>query len=184
MIGRHVITGLPVWNKEATPRRIMDRDHFRDHYYDPVQDVPAYGNLVEIKPLNRILSDKYLVPADRKTTVRPNFSTYAELRRYANNRWERRPERCVISLFLKTSHLGRYNKQEEKISTTAPRPPVLAPALLGGSQSDRRAPSIVAQSQLVEEILELEILGPNNEADASTTLSDWSDKLWMRCFSI
>jgi hypothetical protein len=69
---------------------------------------------------------------------RPTWWTGDEIKNQAE-RWVTVSGGDNISTTVpKKSLLGRYNKQEEN-STTVPRPPVLAPALLGGSQSDRRA---------------------------------------------
>lgn len=157
-------TGVRI--SEAQPSSIMDFDHFRENYYDPVQDVPAIGNIWETKPLKRILSDKHLVPVARDPALwrRPYFKTDMEMWKYIN-RWEREPQQGnYISLILKTSRSGRYKEREKDLAQAVPRPSTLSAGVLDGNQGDRRASSTVAQVEAVESILQLDILNPPTEA--------------------
>ena len=76
LIGRHVVTGRPVW--AVRTGRIMDKTHFEDNYYGVqvisgarlktiTQQIPCIGDVWGTKPPKKILSDKHLVPVSRET---------------------------------------------------------------------------------------------------------------------
>ena len=144
LTGRDLETGDRIWAEQ--PIYLMSNTRFHERYYDYRQDIKQIGDIWEVKPARKMLGGKHLVPINRETAMFWKGEPWRlcgwnemEIGKYTN-RWERDVHQHpnYFSVILKKERLGRYNRQEQN-STTAPRPPVLAAALLGGSQSDRRA---------------------------------------------